>query len=63
MEEESSTSIAKKQNMAARAEANLDENIKNDADIEPEEEEEDMRTENRKMAAEIADLKSSFNKH
>ena len=84
MEEESSTSIAKKQNMAARAEANLDENIKNDADIEPEEEEEeeettleeikcllvgvqqtlhDMRTENRKMATEIAELKSSFNKH
>ena len=84
MEEESSTSIAKKQNMAARAEANLDENIKHDADIEPEEEEEeeettleeikcllvgvqqtlhDMRTENRKMAAEIAELKSSFNKH
>ena len=44
MEEESSTSIAEKQNMAARAEANLDENIKNNADIAPEEEEEEEET-------------------
>ena len=77
-EEENSVSIAKKQNMAANLDESSKEEGAIESEEEEEETslEEiksllvgvqqtllDMRTENRRMAAEITELKSSFNKH
>lgn len=77
-EEENSVSIAKKQNMAANLDESSKEEGAIESEEEEEEinlEEIksllvgvqqtllDMRTENRRMAAEITELKSSFNKH